>query len=123
MDSVVTSVLNTILSEYVKTFNKKEVDLSVWSGEARLENVELKPSALDFLNLPISIRIGFISKIYLKVDWKKLKSKPAKIELDDVRIVCGPKSNFKITEQMKNISNKLKKLQKQNHYKVGKNLL
>lgn len=95
-----TSVLNSVLSQYVAKFNKDDVDLSVWRGEAKLKNVELKPDALDFLNLPIAIRVGFAGKIFLQVDWKHLNSKPAKIELDDLRIVCGPQSKFQITEEM-----------------------
>ena len=100
MDGIVTSVLNTVLSKYVKKFNKDEVDLSVWRGEAKLTNVELKPDALDFLNLPIAIRVGYAGKIFLQVDWKHLNSQPAKIELDDLRIVCGPRSKFEMTEAM-----------------------
>ena len=65
MDGIVTSVLNTVLSKYVKKFNKDEVDLSVWRGEAKLTNVELKPDALDFLNLPIAIRVGYAERYSL----------------------------------------------------------
>lgn len=100
MDGIVTSVLNTVLSKYVKKFNKDQVDLSTWRGEAKLTNVEIKPDALDFLNLPIAISVGYAGKIFLQVDWKHLNSKPAKIELDDLRIVCGPRSKFQMTKEM-----------------------
>eukprot|EP01084_Bolivina_argentea_P157445 274378_1 len=116
MDGIVTSVLNSVLSQYVKKFNKDEVDLSVWKGEAKLTNVELKPEALDFLNLPIAIRVGFVGKIFLQVDWKHLNSKPARIELHDLRIVCGPKSKFEMTPEME-------KEQEESEQKTKTNLL
>ena len=100
MEGIVTSVLNSVLSQYVKKFNKDEVDLSVWKGEAKLRNVELKPDALDFLSLPIAIRVGYAGKIFLQVDWKHLNSKPARIELEDIRIICGPQSKFEMTPEM-----------------------
>ncbi|ETO16792.1 hypothetical protein RFI_20547, partial [Reticulomyxa filosa] len=83
-----------VLGTYVQEFDKSNVDLSVWKGEAKLTNVKIRPDALDFLNLPISINLGFASKLVLQVDWKRLSSKPARIELEDLRLVCGPRTRF-----------------------------
>lgn len=114
VEAVVTSVLNSVLKQYVKEFNKHSIDLSLWKGEANISKVELKPSALDFLNLPISIKVGYVGSIKLLVDWKRLNSQPAKIELDDIRVVIGPRSNFEMTPEMENEALKQTKLTKKN---------
>ena len=112
VESVVTSVLNSVLKQYIKEFDKHSIDLSLWKGQALISKVELKPNALDFLNLPISIKLGYVGSIKLYVDWKRLNSVPAKIELNDIRIVIGPRSNFEMTKDMENELNKQKKLTK-----------
>ncbi|MES1912259.1 MAG: hypothetical protein MHM6MM_004564, partial [Cercozoa sp. M6MM] len=98
LSNVATTILNRFLSNYVESFNKDEVNLNLWSGEAKLKNVALKTDALDFLNLPVAVRLGFIGKIHIQCDWKRLTSKPVVVQIDDVRIVAVPRSNFRVDE-------------------------
>ncbi|ETO10931.1 chorein [Reticulomyxa filosa] len=94
-------MVEAVLGTYVKEFDKSNIDLSLWRGEAKLANVELRPDALDFLNLPLSIRLGFVGKIVVEADWARLSSKPTRVELEDLRLVCGPRSKFKVKKKKK----------------------
>jgi len=40
-----------------------------FAGEVSLENVQVRAQALDFLQLPIEIKAGFVGKIKIKVSW------------------------------------------------------
>jgi vacuolar protein sorting-associated protein 13A/C len=70
LESLAASLLEKYLGQYVSGFQKDNLKFSLSSGNAVLENLELKKEALDDLELPITVKAGkgvkFMFHSYLK---------------------------------------------------------
>lgn len=89
LEGVASAILGKILGDYVTGFESKNLKFS-FSGELELSNLQLKRSALDGLDLPISIKSGFLSKLFLSVPWRSLGSQPAIIRIEKIFVLVGP---------------------------------
>ena len=56
----------------------------------RLEQLQLKPRALDLLSLPITVARGCIGAIDLTFNWAKLGSEPIQVKVRDVLLCVEP---------------------------------
>ena len=63
------SYLNNFLGEYVEEdcFSKEKLTIGAWDGSIVLTDLKLKASALDVLNLPITLKKGIIGRLKLEV--------------------------------------------------------
>ena len=59
--------LNRYLGSYVYGLDPQSLKVSVFSGDVVLNNLQLKPSALADLNLPLSVKSGLLGRLTLKV--------------------------------------------------------
>lgn len=59
--------LNKYLGKYVYGLDPESLKISVWRGDVELKNLQLKPEALQELNLPIIVRAGLLGRLTLKV--------------------------------------------------------
>lgn len=91
LEGVVASLLTKYLGQYIDGLSKENLNMSLGSGELELEDLHLKPEALDQLELPIRVHAGALGKLSLSIPWKQLKSKPAIIRLERVFLLAGPK--------------------------------
>ncbi len=76
-EDVVSSLLSTYLGDYLEGLSKKDLKISLWKGDVELQNLvilessfylqRVKTEALDFLNLPIQVKEGFVGTLTLKV--------------------------------------------------------
>ncbi len=58
LESFAASLLTKYLGQYVTGFSKDNLSFSIGTGNAVLENLELKKDALDELDLPITVKGG-----------------------------------------------------------------
>ena len=68
------SYLNSFLGEYVEEgcFSKEKLTIGAWDGSIVLTDLKLKASALDVLNLPITLKKGIIGRLKLEVRvWRR----------------------------------------------------
>ena len=94
-ESYIGQLLTSLLGAYFKEecFAPNKVKASVAYGHVVLEDLELKQSALDFLDLPITVVKGFVGQAEFKIgggNWTKLGSKPVEVWLDRVFLVVRP---------------------------------
>lgn len=83
------------------------------SGKVNLTELDVKPTCLDFLDLPIRVKHGHVGQLSLEANWRKLTSQPVKVVLDRIFVVAGPKKEFKVDKvaQLKSaVENKLNQL-------------
>ena len=70
----------------------------------------MRTEALDFLNLPLQVKNGFVGSIILKVHvslisitqqipWKHLGSEPTKVYIEDVFVIACPMSELRFDEE------------------------
>ncbi|EFA79338.1 hypothetical protein PPL_07756 [Heterostelium album PN500] len=101
-EGIVSDVLSRVLGEYVKNLNKDQLKIGVLGGNVVLTNLELKEDALANLpiNLPITVKKGFLGRLELKVPWKDLKSKPVIVNIDSIFALAVPQTaNYKYDEE------------------------
>lgn len=91
LEGVASAILGKILGDYVTGFESKNLKFS-FSGELELSNLQLKQTALDGLDLPIKIKAGFLSKLFLSVPWRNLGSQPGIIRIEKIFVLVGPAS-------------------------------
>lgn len=70
----------------------------MWGGEINLTDLQVKPSALDFLHLPVGVRSGFLGRLRIKVNWRSLWSQPVEVGIEDLYVIAGSKDLSSIDE-------------------------
>ena len=93
------TLLNKVLGEYVKEhcLARDRLKADVYNGHICLERLELRESAFDFLNLPLTLLKGYIGQVEVKIaggSWSNIMSKPIELWLDNIHILLGPKFDW-----------------------------
>lgn len=88
--SLLLSTLSSFLGKYVEGLSQENLKLGVWSGKLEFNNLSLKETALDGLNLPVSVRKGFLKTLNVKVPWSSLGSKPVEVVMDGIYLLATP---------------------------------
>ncbi|RKP11114.1 hypothetical protein THASP1DRAFT_27093 [Thamnocephalis sphaerospora] len=91
-ESVVSTVLNKALGDFVEDFDPAQLRVGIWGGDVKLGNLRLKKSALEQFHLPIDVKEGYIGSVVLKIPWTNLKSAPVRVSIDTLYLLAGPRS-------------------------------
>eukprot|EP00026_Physarum_polycephalum_P000021 Phypoly_transcript_00021.p1 GENE.Phypoly_transcript_00021~~Phypoly_transcript_00021.p1 ORF type:complete len:3252 (+),score=335.79 Phypoly_transcript_00021:281-10036(+) len=92
-ETIVADLLAKYLGNYIRGLNTENLKIGIWSGNASLENLELAESALEYLNLPFTVKKGFLGKLTLKIPWHNLKGEPVIVKCDNVFAIASPCEN------------------------------
>lgn len=75
LESYVTPILSSYLNKYIKNLKADALQLSLWSGEATLTQLDLRLDALQYdLDLPLELTRGHIREMKLRVRCFRSKS-------------------------------------------------
>ena len=55
-------ILTKYFGKYIEGLNGKNLKMGVWSGNVLIQNVKVKASTFDELNLPIELKFSHIGK-------------------------------------------------------------
>ncbi|KAK3590891.1 hypothetical protein CHS0354_020869 [Potamilus streckersoni] len=113
-ESVVVDLLNKVLGDYVENLDKSQLKLGIWGGDVVLQELDLKETALDDLDLPVKIKAGHLGKLTLKIPWKNLYTEPVIATVDGVYALAVPNVAIKydaVKEEKAKQEAKQKKLQ------------
>jgi vacuolar protein sorting-associated protein 13A/C len=66
--------------------------ISIYAGNVILKNLQLKPSALAELDLPVTVKAGLLGSLTLKVPWNNLGRTPVVASIDRLYLLVAPKS-------------------------------
>lgn len=91
-ESILESVLNKYLGEYVVGLRKEDLSVSIWGGDIELNDVQLKKDIFTKLKLPLQLVYGQIGYLRIQIPWRSLSSKPVVVEIRDVWMVVKPKT-------------------------------
>ncbi|XP_039291061.1 vacuolar protein sorting-associated protein 13 [Nilaparvata lugens] len=89
-ESIVVDLLNRYVGEYVENLDSKQLKIGIWGGDVVLENLVMKQSALDDLNLPVKTVHGHLGKLILKIPWKNLYSSPTEATVEKLFLLVVP---------------------------------
>jgi vacuolar protein sorting-associated protein 13A/C len=103
-ESVVRTVLNKFLGDYVSNLETNQLNVGIFSGISFLKHLQsqflgnvvlnglkLKREALDKLNLPIAVYQGYLGRLELQIPWTNLKQQPVVVTISDMYILAGPR--------------------------------
>ncbi|XP_060551931.1 intermembrane lipid transfer protein VPS13A-like [Ruditapes philippinarum] len=94
-ESLVTDLINKYLGDFVENLDKSQLKLGIWGGDVVLNELDLKESALDDLDLPVKIKAGHIGNLTLKIPWKNLYSEPVIATIDGLYALAVPNVGIK----------------------------
>lgn len=92
-ESIVSSILSSVLGDYVCDLQTSQLSVGIWSGQVDLSNLRLKTSALEKFKLPINVDEGYLGQLTMNIPWSDLKNKPIKITIRNVYLLAKPKSD------------------------------
>jgi vacuolar protein sorting-associated protein 13A/C len=93
-ESVLESVLNQILGKYIEGLTAADLNVSIWNGDVKLQNVRLRADIFKQFKLPLELVFGRIGNLQVSVPWKSISSKPVDVTIDDVYIVVRKSTPF-----------------------------
>jgi vacuolar protein sorting-associated protein 13A/C len=67
LEPVLAYYLNQYLGKYVTGLDADSLRISVWAGNVVLQDLKLRPEALEGLKLPITVRHGILGTLRLKL--------------------------------------------------------
>ncbi|KAF9431274.1 hypothetical protein BGZ94_003589 [Podila epigama] len=118
LEGLVAGLLNRFIGPYVTNLNVSQLNIAIWSGDVKLTNLRLKKDALDKFSLPVDViegkfvilsrccttsktahtlcligqTTGYLGELTLSIPWSNLKNKPVKVYINNVYLLCVPKS-------------------------------
>jgi vacuolar protein sorting-associated protein 13A/C len=110
MAGIATKVLSSLLGEYIEGLDKNNMDVGIWSGNVKIENVALKRDLSDRFNLPFDFKFNHVGRISAKIPWKSLSNSPVEIEFEDLLIIAQPKSQEDLMRIAINVFNDREKM-------------
>uniref|UniRef100_A0AC34FUJ1 Chorein N-terminal domain-containing protein n=1 Tax=Panagrolaimus sp. ES5 TaxID=591445 RepID=A0AC34FUJ1_9BILA len=89
-ETLVADLLNRFLGDFVDNLDASQLNIGIWGGDVKLNNLEIKVTALDDLDLPIKLKYGFLDKLVLKIPWQNLYTEPVLANIDGLYIIAVP---------------------------------
>ena len=91
LESLVAKVINSYVGRYFENINADQLSFGLLQGSVELDDLPLKPSAVNEIDLPIRVMAGSVAKFKLNVPMTQLKSSPWNISIDGLLLVVGAK--------------------------------
>uniref|UniRef100_A0A0N5ABX3 Vacuolar protein sorting-associated protein 13A n=1 Tax=Syphacia muris TaxID=451379 RepID=A0A0N5ABX3_9BILA len=98
-ESVVADLLNRFLGDFVDNLDASQLNIGIWGGDVKLDNLEIKETALDEMELPIKLKYGYLKSLKLKIPWKSLYTEPVIAEVDGFYMIVVPNKGVVYNEE------------------------
>ena len=72
LQKILEKVLDNHFGRFLNGLDKNNIKLGIWSGNIDIQNVSLKPEAIEMLQLPIKLKHSKIGKMHFNIPWSKL---------------------------------------------------
>lgn len=76
------------LGEWVEGIDRSSLKVAVWTGQIRLKELKLKPSALDRFKFPLKLKYGYLKGLDINVPWNSLLSSPLHVVVDGLYLIA-----------------------------------
>lgn len=84
------SFLVNILGEFVSGLTEENLKVGVWGGKIKLKNLEINKSGVEKMNLPLTVKEGFLDTLEVKIPWTNLDKQAVQITITGVHLLVGP---------------------------------
>ncbi|KAL7714516.1 Vacuolar protein sorting-associated protein [Entamoeba marina] len=120
-EGIVSQVLSLVLGNFINDVNADQLQLGISKGEIELNLLEIKPTALDFLNLPIKVTRGVLGTLHVTIPWSDLLNSPIRIILSDIVGLVEPQTTYQYDAQKEEMKEENEKKMKIAEYEKQKN--
>ena len=86
-ESILEKALNSVLGKYIEDLDSKDLNISIWGGDIKLNDIKLKKDIFNMYKVPLDLIFGQIGELHIKVPWKNLGSSPVEVTISDIQIV------------------------------------
>lgn len=97
IERVYCQILERLLGKYLDGLQQQNFSMGFLTGNVKMTNVAIKRDALKRLNLPLTVRAGFVGSLSIEVSWRSLFKKPLVIKLDQVHLIVSPKTDSEVS--------------------------
>jgi vacuolar protein sorting-associated protein 13A/C len=80
-----------VLGKYIEDLDSKDLNISIWGGDIKLNDINLKKDIFSMFKVPLDLIFGQIGELHIRVPWKNLGSSPVEVTINDIQIVVRPK--------------------------------
>ncbi len=84
VSAIVAKVLNRTLGAFVDNLKSNQLNVSLFSGTVKLENLSIKKDILDNLPFPFRLEFGYVGRIFVNIPIRNIGSAPVKVEVSNV---------------------------------------
>jgi len=81
-ESLFVRLVNQKLGGFIEGLDSKNLDISILSGNVVLENLKLRSTVSDMLDLPFDLKFSHIKRLVLKIPFSNISAAPVEIELE-----------------------------------------
>ena len=82
-------VVQEKIGDFVDGLDQEMFSTSLWNGDVSISDLALKPSALDYLNLPVTVKAGTLGFLKIHLPWSRLAYEPVEVEINDIHLVAN----------------------------------
>lgn len=90
MNNAIANFLNQILGNWVQNLNSDQLNLSIFSGIVKLQNLKLKSDVFREKGFPFNLEYSSIGEIHIKIPWSAWYSSPLVIKITNVFLYLTP---------------------------------
>ncbi|KAK6631305.1 hypothetical protein RUM44_005831 [Polyplax serrata] len=94
-EAVVVELLNRFLNQYVENLDTSQLKIGIWGGDVVLNDLKIKTTLFDDLNLPARVKWGKLGKLAMKIPWKNLYGSQVVVDIEELLVVLIPSNEFK----------------------------
>ena len=103
---IVKWLLNKYVSKYVEEMDTRQLAINVFKGEVELNNLTLRPDALEQLHLPFIVRAGRVQNLKIVCPVMQLDSKPVRVEIDGIYLMAARKDELGMAYDAETVATK-----------------
>eukprot|EP00954_Amorphochlora_amoebiformis_P024590 1367453-Amorphochlora_amoeboformis.AAC.1 len=88
------AIAKRLIDRYAGNFLEKGYNIKVdlFGSAIYMKNVRIRPEALEFLNLPITVKYGYLSNLHIDYTFTSLTTAPIKVNIEDLFVIAAPSS-------------------------------
>ena len=100
MKNVISKIITHVLSIYIDPIQCNQLEVALWAGKAKIQDLKLKESSLAVHDLPFNVKKGIIKSTEIYLPWSSLQSDPCVINIDGVYLVANVQAEVLIKSQL-----------------------
>ena len=80
-------ILNQTLEPFIDNLDFDQLDVGVFKGTIKLENLSIKKTIINELPFPFQLEYGYVGKIFADIPIINIGSSPVKIEISNIFVL------------------------------------